>query len=298
MTLAAGDLTTFARAETWIEGTTANSQPILQQLISSMSTMIKSELNRAELYSHNFTRTFDGQGTNQIVLPDYPVTGVTTVQVGAAVIPAAPLPSLPGVSPVVTFGGYGYRIVTTNLALPGQPSVLEFVNGVWWPGVQNVQVTYTAGYLVSKEAWTVPGTPYQVTVMQPSGIWCRDNGVVYAATGVALVPVLGPALPTVGQYIAPLDAAPGLYTFSAADANANLLISYSFVPADLEEACIQMVAERWSYRNRVGVISKSLGGQETMRYLRGGRGSLLPPEVEALIMPYVSVVPPAIGAPV
>lgn len=301
MTLANGDLTTLARAETWIEGTTTNSQPILQQLITSMSAMIHSKLNRSQLYSHQFTRTFDGQGTNQIVLPDYPVTGVSQVQVNGALIPAAPLPTVPQTDPVAPFGWWGYRIVTNNLALPGQPSVLEFVNGRWWPGVQNIQVVYTAGYLVANEAWTVPANPFQITVAQPQGIWCRDNGVSYAATGVALVPVPSGTTPSVGHYVPPSDTSLGLYQFAAADVNANILISYSFVPADLEEACIQMVAERWTYRSRVGVVSKSLGGQETMRYLRGGgRGALLelPPEVEALIWPYVSVVPPAIGAPV
>jgi hypothetical protein len=81
------------------------------------------------------------------------------------------------------------------------------------------------------------------------------------------------------------------------------LISYSFIPADLEEACIQMVAERYYYRERVGAMSKALAGQETVSWMRGGGryGSGvtrdLPPEVAALIDPYISVIPPAIGAP-
>jgi hypothetical protein len=83
-----------------------------------------------------------------------------------------------------------------------------------------------------------------------------------------------------------------------------ILLSYSFVPADLEEATIQMVAERYAYRSRIGEIMKSLGGQETIRYQRGAMGppwsyeNSLPPEVNDLISPYVSVLPPVIGAPV
>jgi hypothetical protein len=125
---------------------------------------------------------------------------------------------------------------------------------------------------------------------------------VYAETGVALTPVS--ASPAIGQYVPQPDTSPGLYTFSSADASAAVLISYSFIPAALEEACIQMVVERYSYRTRVGEISKSLGGQETVRFMRGSAGrpysssNDLPPEVNDLIYDYVSVLPPIIGAPV
>jgi hypothetical protein len=187
--------------------------------------------------------------------------------------------------------------------LPGENAVLEFVGGYFYTRSQNVKVTYQAGYLISNEAVTVPAvTPWQLTVQQPLGIWSRDNGVVYASTGVALRPVT--VITAAGQYIPPPDTNPGLYTFGTADASANLLISYSFIPADLEEACIQMIAERYSYRGRIGEISKSLGGQETIRFMRGGSGppwgrtSSLPPEIMDLIWPYVNVVMPNIGAPV
>jgi hypothetical protein len=64
------------------------------------------------------------------------------------------------------------------------------------------------------------------------------------------------------------------------------------------------VAERYAYRSRVGDISKSLGGQETMQFFRGNTGrpwsrtASLPPEVMDLINPYINVLPPTIGAPV
>jgi hypothetical protein len=302
MTLAAGDLTTLARAENWLEGTNSNSSTILQQLISSCSASIRSKLNRSTLYSKNLVETVDGTGTYQIVLHDYPVTAISNIQMGAGIIPASPLPNpQTGISPPPSLG-WGYRIIPWDGGLPSQPAVLEFVNGVWWPGAQNIQISYTAGYLVQSEAQIIPSSPgpYVVTVLQPSGIWCRDNGVVYADSGVALVPVV--SSPGAGQYIPPPDTAPGLYTFSSSDSGAALLISYSFVPADLEEACIQYVAERWTYRGRVGQESKSLGGQESVRFLRGGmRGSAfpsLPPEISDMIWPYVNVVPPSIGAPV
>jgi hypothetical protein len=261
--------------------------------------MIYSKLNRARLYSQTFTRTFDGVGNMQLVLPDWPVTSISLVQQGSRVIPQSNLGTPPATG---TNQWNGYRYIPWSGSLPGDAAVIEFANDWLYVFPQNVKVTYTAGYLIQNEPGIVPAAPYQITVQQPMGIWCRDNGVVYATTGVALTPV--PTSPGLGQYVIPPDTTPGVYTFSPNDQNAQVLISYSFIPADLEEACIQMVAERYAYRNRVGEISKSLGGQETIRWARGNAGppwtsqSSLPPEVMDLIWPYVSVIPPAIGAPV
>lgn len=302
MTLASGDLTTPARVGVWLaNGPPANS-PVISQLITSMTSMIYSKLNRARTFSQTFTRTFDGVGNMQLVLPDWPVTAVAQVQQGNNVVPPSALPDPTTlIQPPNTTQGYGYRWVKWGGNLPGEAVVLEFVGGYLWTYPQNVKVTYTAGYLIQNEPWTVPVSPFQVTVSQPMGIWCRDNGVTYA-NGTPLTPVT--AITAAGQYMPPVDATPGLYTFGIADQGQQVLISYSFVPADLEEACIQMVAERYAYRSRVGEISKSLGGQETIRWARGYSGppwnnvSSLPPEVMELIWPYVSVIPPAIGAPV
>lgn len=301
MTLAAGDLTTPERVAAWMANTPA-STAVLPQLITSMTAMLYGKLNRARLYNQVFTRVFDGVGNMQLVLPDWPVTAISQVQMGSQIVPAAPLPQ-PGttVAASPTYG-YGWRFAPWLGNLPGDPAVLELTGGAFWTGVQNIKVTYSAGYLISNEAQTVPSvSPYTVTVNQFQGIWCRDNGVTYA-DGTALSPVT--SNPGAGQYVIPPDTTPGVYTFSAADEGKSLLISYSFIPADLEEACIQMVAERYSYRQRIGEISKSLGGQETVRFMRGNSGkpwsgtSSLPPEVMDLIWPYVSVTPPAIGAPV
>lgn len=302
MTLLAGDLTTPARVAIWIPNLNP-AAPIVPMLISAQTNLIYSKLNRARLYNQQFIRMLDGVGNYQLVLPDYPVTAVSAVQVGSAAINPYPLPNPVTGLPISTFG-YGWRIPLWGGNLPGENAVMEFVNGTFWQGAQNVQVTYNAGYAEINEPQTVPASGSfsggTVTVLQPQGIWCRDNGVTYAATGVALTPVT--AITSAGQYIPPTDTTLGIYTFGIADASQAVLITYSFIPADLELACIQMVAESNSYRTRVGELDKSLGGQETIRFMRGGNPrqmfSDIPPEIEALIWPYVSVVPPAIGAPV
>ena len=302
MSLLGGDLTTPQRAANWLASPPTLPSPILSQLIGSMTSLIYSKLNRARTYSQTFVRTFDGVGNMQVLLPDYPVTSVVSLQVGQCVVPQSVLPA-PGVAqPQGTCPGYGWRLIPWSGNLPGDNAMLEFQGGYFPVGAQNCKITYVAGYLVQNEPWTVPSTgPYTVTVLQQQGIWCRDNGVTYAASGIALVPVT--ALTGPGQYIVGPDSTPGLYTFDSADAGEAILISYSFIPAVLEEATIQMVAERMAYRSRVGDISKSLGGQETVRFMRGGGGGPytlagLPPEVIDMISDYISVVPPFIGAPV
>jgi hypothetical protein len=307
MTLLAGDLTTPQRFVQWYGNNSNASAPVISQLVSSMSRLILTKLSRSRLYSQQFVRTFNGQGTSQLQLPDYPATSITQIQMGSVIVNPAPLPAI--VNNVVsqsTAGMYGYRFIPWSGNLPGEPALIEFVNGMFWPGYQNIKVTYDAGYLISNELWTVPTTTSdgqvmdQVTVFQPLGIWCRDNGIVNTTTGMTMTPVTGAPAP--GQYQVGPDSTPGLYTFNDTDVQAglNISISYSFVPADLEEAANQMVAERYLYRDRVGIDSKVLGGQETIRYSRGGyRYQMfpdLPPEVDALISPYVSVISPAIGA--
>lgn len=302
MALANGDLTTPIRLANWLASPPALPSPILSQLIGSMSDLIYGKLNRARTYSQTFTRTLDATGTYQLVLPDYPVTSVANIQMGAQTINPSPLPNpTTGVIPPPNFG-YGYRFVPWSGELPGDPVVLEFVNGVWRYGVQNVKVTYVAGYLIQNEPAQVPASPgpYVVTVQQPKGIFCKDAGVTYA-NGMALTPTT--TAPSTGSYNPPTDSIIGQYTFAPGDQLANVLISYSYIPASLEEACCQMVAERYVYRSRVGEIAKSLGGQESMRYYRGEQApayrfmNALPPEVMDLIQPYISVIPPALGAP-
>lgn len=74
------------------------------------------------------------------------------------------------------------------------------------------------------ESNTIPGTPYQITVAPPnSGVFVRDLGVVYAATGIPLTAVA--ASPSTGQYSV---SAGGQYTFAAADTTLGVLISYEY----------------------------------------------------------------------
>jgi hypothetical protein len=76
------------------------------------------------------------------------------------------------------------------------------------------------------EAASVPATPFQVTVVQ-AATFKQDWGVRYVSTGIPFTRVA--ALPAVGQYS--VNTATGVYTFSAADTGAAVIISYTYTSA-------------------------------------------------------------------
>jgi hypothetical protein len=79
----------------------------------------------------------------------------------------------------------------------------------------------------------------------------------------------------------------GVYLFNAAQDYANVLISYSYVPADINQAVIELCSERYKYRDRIGHSSKSLGGQETVAF----QANNVPTFIKELLNKYIRVVP-------
>lgn len=94
--------------------------------------------------------------------------------------------------------------------------------------------TPTVGSTVSAfaEVHAVPAsTPYTVTVTH-SVNFLADQGVIYASTGLPLIAVT--SAPALGEY----SVAAGVYTFAAADANANVLISYTWTNATVGQQLV------------------------------------------------------------
>ncbi len=144
-------------------------------------------------------------------------------------------------------------------------------------------MTYTAGYQIAEGPVPLPGSaPCTVYPDQPYGPWACDLGVVYD-TGVALTQV--DQNPAPGQY-AVGDA--GGYLFAPEDVGKTVAITYGYVPADLANAALDWIRDRMAYAERVGMQSKSLGGQETVSY----RIAAVPDFVSAALRPYRAVVPP------
>ena len=291
MSLASGDLTTLAAAKAYL--TNAPSDAVISGLISRVSSQIRSILNRRLLVPSTYTQQFSGQNTRQLVLPEYPLLSLSSLVVGGVSVPVAPQ-----VNSVLGFGvPFGYRFQPWDGRPPGEPAILDLIGFSFRGGFQNVVVSYSAGYAVQAEAQVVPAVlgPYTIAPAAPYGSWATDQGVVYAATGLPLVAV--GASPAAGQYVPP---SPGgttptqTYLFSSADATKPVLLSYGFIPGDLEQAALDLIAERTALRNRPGLHSMSLASQETFSFDRSG----IPAHVVEMLRPYESVLPPAMGAPV
>ena len=145
------------------------------------------------------------------------------------------------------------------------------------PGRDNILITYQAGYCIQNEPQivTLKNGSYFVAALQPDGTWSQDDGVTYA-NGTSMVAVTG--TPSTGQY----SVTAGLYTFATGDNNAAILINYSFIPFDIEQACIEIVSERFKYRNNIGVKSRSMGGVVTDTFMNND----LQPYVQMLLNAY------------
>jgi hypothetical protein len=294
MSLASGDLTTLADAQAYLGATIPAS--VLSPMITRLSRSLQSYLNRGLLIPHTYLQQFNGQGTRSLVLPEYPllqldsltISGVSTSiapQVGSDVTPTNPV---------------GYRFQPWDGVPPGNPAVLELVGGsVYLPGNQNIVAGYRAGYQVSGE---VP-TSASYTPTQPYGRWATDEGVIYASTGVTLVPGTGTTSPSVGVYIPPTpESSPVVnnYLFNSTDVGTGLLIAYGYIPGDLEQVILEIITSRNVFRLNPGIMSQSLAAQESISFgnpsaSRTGSGLGFGNYVDAL-MPYKSVLPPAMGA--
>jgi len=287
------DLCALADVKMWLGRSDSGSDAMLSALIARTSRQIYSWLQRGLILPRTVTEVRDGTGGAAMVLRQWPVVSVSSLVIEDVTIPQAPAISGSAV-PFQGFGfsnngmpGSGWTLETWDGTPPGRPQTLSLNNysfGLSFPGAgnaQNTQIVYQAGYQISAEPQTV--TSGSAAVLAPYGAWASDCGVTYA-DGTALVAVT--SAPAIGQYQLTPDA-PGSYTFNAGDDGAAILIGYGFVPADLADACIELVSERFKYSQRIGEKTHSLGGNETVSF----DNSRLTPLIAAMLQPYRQVLP-------
>lgn len=268
--MSAYDLTTVANAKVWlglpIEPTPSDTA--LAALVTAASRAIYAVLSRASLLPHCYTDTIDYE-SDRVYLANWPVRQVTSVILDGLVVP----PATPGRGPPTL----GFLLQPGDNAPPGRPQAVDIFGRHNHGRRQSLSIAYQAGYAIEGEAWTAPAVaPYLISAAAPFGAWANDLAVVYSSSGVALQVVK--SAPTEGQY----SVSAGVYQFSAGDAGAALSLSYGFVPQDLVQAATELAAERFRASERIGLRSKSLGGQETISYDLSG----LSASVQALIAPY------------
>lgn len=286
--MAASDLAALADVKAWLSGSSGigtSDDALIGRLITDVSGAIYAYLARPSLIPRTITDRYDGGGKRRLYLRQFPVISIASLVINDVAVPPAPQPQSGGSWPQS-----GYLLDPWDGAPPGRVQAVDLY-GNWnlgqsfysfGPGRQNVVITYTAGYQVSAEVASVPESPgpYTVTVQAPWGPWATDAGVTYAS-GAALTKVAG--TPTIGQYA----VAGGAYTFAAGDDGAAVAISYGFVPAAINNACIEWVAERYRYRTRIGQSAQTVAGQQTASYSLKG----MPDFIQQSLDPYRNVVP-------
>jgi hypothetical protein len=256
--MAASDLATLADVKIWLAGSSgigSSDDALLSRLITDVSGAITAYLGRPALTPHALTERLDGNGKTRLFLPQYPVLQVASLVIDNVAVAAAVPPSAGVPHP------RGYLLEPWDGLPPGRPQALDLFEMFYRMGRQNVVVAYSAGYTVESEAAGVPTAPgpYDVSAMAPFGPWASDAGVVYAS-GTPLTAVAG--TPGAAQY----NVSGGAYTFAAADAGAEVSASYGFIPAAINNACIEWVAERYRYRTRIGQSAQTVQGQMTAAY--------------------------------
>jgi hypothetical protein len=259
------DLTNLVSVKAWLNISNSNSDMILGSLITAASRLVSADLARPSLLPRQCAERIDGRGNSRLYLRDWPVLAVESLVIGKRTI------------------NEGYQLQPADPAPPGRPQAIDLCDHIFPRGRQNIAITYQAGYAVQNEVATIPPAPlYQCIVVAPYGAWASDLGVVDAASSAAFILVAG--TPAAGQY----SVAGGVYNFAAADAGKSISISYGFVPQDIAQVCMELVGEHYFYRLRIGEVSKSLGGQETVSFSQKD----MPASLAAMLAPYRAVMVP------
>ena len=263
------DLTNLAALKAWLGLPSAPgpNDGTLGALITAASRSIYASLSRPSLLPFAYAETIDLE-TSRVTLRHWPVVQVTSVTWRGIAVPPDTNADLEA--------SIGYALEPGDGVPPGQPQALDLF-GRYRPGRQRLVVSYSAGYAIQNEAQAVPAAaPFQLSAFSPYGPWGSDLGVSYTATGAPLMPVS--ASPNAGQYV----VGAGTYTLAAADARQSVSISYGYVPQDVAQAALELAAERFRAAERIGLRSKSIGGQETIAY----DTSAMSAPIQAMLQPY------------
>lgn len=260
-------LTTLTAVKDWLGITNSDSDAGLQRIIDAASRFTLNWLGRPTLLRATYTQQFSGNGKNAVMLTNWPVLSVTSVDIGSAAIAAS------------TFGSSGQS--SGWFLSPDKPGyrMLEVAGYYFYRGVGS-QIVYTSGFEAS-ESDEVPTTPFELTPTT-GGIFTVDRGVTI--DGVAATEVA--SSPTAGHYMV---SAAGKYTFASADAGKLAVMTYGYVPYDIAFAVTEMVGEWYKRSDNIGVLSKSLnaGVGESVTFNK----QALTDGIASSLQPYRNVVP-------
>lgn len=263
-------LTTLAAVKQWLGIKDSNSDVVLNRLIVSASQAAINYLNRDGIGAQNFTQNFKGNGKSSMLLRNWPIVSVSQVGINGTGVTA----SIPG---NVGLPGSGYVI---SDARGGQQSIDLY--GYDYPYRYPCQIIYRAGY-EAVEPYIIEGDDAgnAMDYVPLAGLALSDQGVK-DGNGNPWVPVT--SNPATGQYVFNAD---GTYSFSKDDIGKAVVIDFTYCPWDLMDAVTQWIGETMRRKERIGVLSKTLAGQETVTFDRSGMSEI----VKGHLQPYVNNVP-------
>ena len=125
--MAANDLTNLADVKGWLNINDTNSDTLLTRLITAASQFMQTWMNRT-IAEAAYTETRNGVYSDRIAVANFPLVSVSSVTVDGQAI----LPSPDGIQ-----AGYVF-----------DQRFIYQLQGKFTRGTQNVQLAYTAGYVV------------------------------------------------------------------------------------------------------------------------------------------------------
>lgn len=231
-------LTTLASVKAWLasdQGVAAATpalDEILERLITAVSGLVLDFLNRDTLARTTRTETYPGGRTGVLLLRNWPVLSVSSLGIG-----------------ISSMTSDGYTLEGVRAGGGCQRIYLSEGRTFLAPGPAGVAVTYISGF-VRSETLLVPasGSP----VVQTSACWLGDVGVAELD----------------GTLVTGYTVSEGSYTLPPALTGQSVVVTYSFVPPQIEQAVIDEVVLAFRSRQRIGEYSKALpNGGGTVQYL-------------------------------
>jgi hypothetical protein len=258
-------------AKEWlgIEANNTGSDARLARIIDAASRHVLNYIGRDSFAPRDYRESTQGNGKSSMYLRYWPIVSVSNLDIGGAGINASTFNE--GFSSTV-----GYYIGQPRIG----PQTIELTGKSFWRGYP-VVIDYRAGFQASQDFLLSDETvPITVTTTE-GGLWLSD---VYVKDMLGDTFTKVASDPATGEYA--VDAN-GTYTFAAVDAGKSITITFGYVPPDVSQATLDMMGEWWKRKDRIGVVSKNLAGQESVTFSQEHMTDF----VSLILQPYKNVVP-------
>ena len=147
------NLVSLSDLKSWLDIAGTDDDMLLGRLITQISRAILNFIDRSAILPQAYTETYDGRGDVSIMLRQWPVTAISSCTIEGVVIPTAP--ALIAGAPAQP----GYVLDNVSAAPPGMMQRLSLRGYLFTCGLQNVTVSYNAGYQVTNELAVVQSAP-------------------------------------------------------------------------------------------------------------------------------------------